>query len=87
MINDGIWIEDMVCHVIRIDFNSPKHVTYHLAELNVPSMRGTINFTKTFAPDVEQIDVYAHGKPDFSYQVVDNTWIAVHHLFSPNNYH
>jgi hypothetical protein len=84
MIDDGTWIESMGCHVICIKITSPKHITYHLAEQNAPDMRGTIDFTKAFAPDVEQIDVYAHGKRDICYQVVDNTWISVHHLFSPN---
>ena len=77
-LDDGIWCDEMQCHVVSLTQNSETKMTYHLAYLNAPDMRGTIRRSLRAFPAVTHIEIVAHKKGSHRYEKVGDRWFSIH---------
>jgi len=76
-LNDGVWCNLMVCHVLSEQIISGSIVAYKLAYKNVPNMSGTIKRARKLNPMVGKIIVTAPGKPDVQYVKGREKWFSM----------
>lgn len=83
-LDDGIWCDDMQCHVVRLTQDSETKMTYHLAHMNAPDMSGTIRRSLRAFPSVAHIEIKVPGKGAHRYEKVGDRWFSIHSPQSPS---